>query len=78
MLPFGLIVDVFDFFLRCRSSIFHGGKSECKCNVGVNVVLEDDDDDDDDAMVCNYPNNSIFSVFFANLNFCQCKYKIAF
>lgn len=44
MLPFGLIAadEVLNFFLRWISSIFHGGRSKCKCELGVTVVLDDE------------------------------------
>lgn len=42
MLPFGLSAVVLNFFLRWINSIFHGGRSEYKCELAVTVVLDDE------------------------------------
>lgn len=42
MLPFGLIADELNFFLRWINSIFHGGRSTYRCELGDTVVLDDD------------------------------------
>lgn len=62
MLPFGLSADVLNFFLRWINSIFHGGKSAYKCELGGTVVL-----DDDAAMMAWYPI-SVFNIKIAFQN----------